>query len=76
MKILQVENTLSTYEPHACVLVYSVVDRSSFQMAEEVLGYLWRIGYNASVILVGNKVDLERSRVIQQEGMYLRVLFV
>ena len=68
----QVENTLSTYEPHACAVVYSAVDRSSFQTAEETLAYLWRIGYadsgRTSIILVANKVDLERSRVIPQEG--------
>ena len=68
----QVENTLSTYDPHACVIVYSVVDRGSFILAEEILGYLWRIGYSdngrASIILVANKVDLERSRLIPQEG--------
>lgn len=68
----QVENTLSTYDPHACVIVYSVVDRGSFALAEEVLGYLWRIGFSdsnkASIILVANKVDLERSRQISQEG--------
>ena len=25
--LMQVENILSTYEPHACVVVYSIVDR-------------------------------------------------
>lgn len=63
---LQVENSLSTYEPHACVVVYSVVQRSSFHVAEEILNYLWRenISKEKAVILVGNKADLARSRVI------------
>ncbi|CAG9813184.1 unnamed protein product [Phaedon cochleariae] len=54
---MSVENSLSTYEPHACVMVYSVVSRSSFQNAEETLNYLWREGYthDKSVIVVEGK---------------------
>ena len=61
---------LSTYEPHACVVIYSVVDQNSFQTAEEILGYLWRFGYakKMTLILVANKIDMERSRVITCEG--------
>lgn len=60
------ENSLSTYEPHACIIVYSVVARNSFQVAEEILNYLWRenVTKDKAVILVGNKADLARSRVI------------
>lgn len=60
------ENSLSTYEPHGCVIVYSVVQRSSFRQAEEMVKYLWRenITKEKAVILVGNKADLARSRVI------------
>lgn len=67
----QVENSLSTYEPHACIVVYSVVARASFQCAEEILNYLWREGYTheKSVIVVGNKADLARSRVITPNGL-------
>lgn len=63
---LQVENSLSTYEPHGCVIVYSVVNRSTFRQAEEIVKYLWRenVTKEKSVILVGNKADLARSRVI------------
>ena len=46
------------------------------QTAEEILGYLWRIGYlvsgRNSIILVANKIDLERSRVIPQEGIEMK----
>lgn len=62
----QVENSLSTYEPHGCVVVYSVVQRASFRHAEEIVKYLWRenVPKDKAVILVGNKADLARSRVI------------
>lgn len=60
------ENSLSTYEPHGCVVVYSVVQRASFRHAEEIVKYLWRenVPKDKAVILVGNKADLARSRVI------------
>lgn len=60
------ENSLSTYEPHGCVVVYSVVQRASFRQAEEIVKYLWRenVTKDKAVILVGNKADLARSRVI------------
>lgn len=60
------ENSLSTYEPHGCVIVYSVVNRSSFRQAEDIVKYLWRenVTKEKAVILVGNKADLARSRVI------------
>ncbi|KOC69090.1 GTP-binding protein REM 1 [Habropoda laboriosa] len=71
---MSVENSLSTYDPHACIVVYSIVSRSSFQVAEEILNYLWREHYTQerSVIVVGNKSDLVRSRVItENEGKLL-----
>ncbi|XP_070498804.1 uncharacterized protein Rgk2 isoform X2 [Chironomus tepperi] len=71
---MSVENSLSTYEPHACVIVYSIVQKSSFRVAEEILNYLWRenITKDKAVILAGNKADLARSRAITtQEGKQL-----
>ncbi|KAK4885913.1 hypothetical protein RN001_002184, partial [Aquatica leii] len=73
---MSVENSLSTYEPHACIVIYSIVARPSFQHAEETLNYLWREGYtqDKSVIVVGNKSDLARSRVISSnDGKALAV---
>ncbi|XP_011267383.1 uncharacterized protein LOC105258030 isoform X2 [Camponotus floridanus] len=63
---MSVENSLSTYEPHACIVVYSIVSRTSFQVAEEILNYLWQEHYTQehTVIVVGNKSDLARSRII------------
>lgn len=68
------ENSLNTYEPHGCVIVYSITQRSSFQQAEEIIRYLWRenVCKEKAVILVGNKVDLARSRAISSaEGISL-----
>ncbi|XP_068083166.1 GTP-binding protein RAD-like [Anabrus simplex] len=71
---MSVENSLSTYEPHACVVVYSITDRATFKTAEDILNYLWRENYtqDKSVIVVGNKADLARSRAItNNEGKAL-----
>ncbi|XP_037805253.1 uncharacterized protein LOC119599542 [Lucilia sericata] len=71
---MSVENSLSTYEPHGCVIVFSIVDKASFRVAEEIINYLWQENYtkDKAVILVGNKADLARSRVItSQEGKSL-----
>lgn len=66
----KVENSLSTYEPHGCVVVFSIVDKASFRVAEEIINYLWQENYtkDKAVILVGNKADLARSRVIASQG--------
>lgn len=71
---MSVENSLSTYEPHGCVVVFSVVDKGSFRVAEEIINYLWQENYtkDKAVILVGNKADLARARLItSQEGKTL-----
>ena len=68
--LLQVENMMSTYDPHAVIVVYSIIDRASFIEAEKILNYLWQMSYNETkgIILVANKIDLERSRVISHDG--------
>lgn len=68
--VFQPENCITTYEPQAYIVVYSVVDRSSLQIAEETLQSLWKTDSIASkaVILVGNKTDLVRSRTVTTEG--------
>ena len=68
------ENIISTYEPQACMVVYSIIDSESFRQAEEILHYLntESAGNSRARILVGNKVDLERSRqVTAEEGKQL-----
>ncbi|XP_053980059.1 GTP-binding protein RAD-like [Hylaeus volcanicus] len=63
---MSVETFCSTYNPDVYVVVYSVVDSRSLKVAQETLLYLWNSDYMAShgVILVGNKVDLERKREV------------
>lgn len=34
------ENIISTYEPQACMVVYSIIDKESYAKAEETLQYL------------------------------------
>lgn len=64
------ENCLSTYDPHACIIVYSITEKGSFKKAEDIITYLWRENYTTdkAVILVGNKVDLARSRLVSNTG--------
>ena len=61
---------MSTYDPHAVIVVYSVIDRASFHEAEKILSYMWKMAYTEKkgIILAANKIDLERSRVISHEG--------
>ncbi|XP_043487190.1 flocculation protein FLO11-like isoform X4 [Polistes fuscatus] len=63
------ETCISSYDSHAYCVVYSTTDRASARVAEEVLQTLWRSDHVSAraVILVGNKVDLARSRVISTE---------
>lgn len=59
-------------DPHAYAVVYSCADRASFECAEKILQDLWTmdtIGTKA-VILVSNKADLVRSRVVTTEGKF------
>jgi len=66
---MSVENILSTYEPHACMVVYSIVDRDSFLVAESILEYMTRGDQTKRAsILVGNKADMERSRQVSAKG--------
>ncbi|XP_076280446.1 uncharacterized protein LOC143209094 isoform X1 [Lasioglossum baleicum] len=60
------ETCIASYEPHAYCVVYSTTDRTSVRVAEAVLQTLWRSDHVSAraVILVGNKVDLERSRLV------------
>nr|CAD7587756.1 unnamed protein product [Timema genevievae] len=60
--------------PDAFVVMYSVIDKASFQRAEDELARLqdWGLMRSRPAILVGNKVDLARSRAIStQDGKCL-----
>ena len=56
--------------PHACIVVYSIVDKDSFIKAQDILQYLAKQSCNdkRARILVGNKVDLQRSRQVSIQG--------
>lgn len=71
--LFQPEDCLSTYStPHAYCIVYSTSDRSSFQQAEQSLQTLWKNDAirSKAVILVANKTDLVRSRVVSTQGKH------
>jgi len=75
---MSVENILSTYEPQACMVVYSIIDKESFTKAEDTLQYLatQTCKDRRARILVGNKADLERSRQVSaKEGKDLASSF-
>lgn len=60
------------------VVVYSISDRESFKAASTSLGKVWSLGHvtNRAVILVANKTDLERTRVINTaEGRTLATTY-
>ena len=56
----------------AHVIVYNVVDRSSFERAIDILFELKQAEAtrNRAIILVGNKSDLVRARIVSTEGKY------
>ena len=67
---IQVENQVSTYDPTGYMVVYAVDDEESLETAERVLVYLknMEILQKHAVILVANKTDMVRSRVIGPSG--------
>ncbi|XP_062553292.1 serine-rich adhesin for platelets isoform X2 [Armigeres subalbatus] len=63
------ENCMSSYDPHGYCVIYSSADRTSFQIAEQILQVLWTTENIAqkAVILVANKADLARSRMVTSD---------
>ncbi|KAK4884754.1 hypothetical protein RN001_001025 [Aquatica leii] len=67
---LSPESCINKYsDPHAYCVVYSSADRSSLACAERILQNLWTSDNisTKAVILVANKADLVRSRVVPTE---------
>ena len=64
------ENQISTYNPTGFIVVYAVDDEDTVDVAERILSYLKseEIIENNAVILVANKIDLVRSRVVTTNG--------
>ena len=56
--------------PDAYVVVYSVIDKSSFQRIEDEMARLqnWEALRARTLIVVGNKIDLVRSRAVSTQG--------
>ncbi|EFN81950.1 Dynein light chain 1, axonemal [Harpegnathos saltator] len=78
LRFLNIANPKSELDkmplPDAFVVMYSVIDKASFQRAEEYLARLHDqdLLRGRPAILVGNKVDLVRSRVVSpQDGKCL-----
>lgn len=57
------------YEVDAYVVVYSITDRRSFQKAEDFVNDIRASGHEVeAVIVVANKSDLVRGRLVAEEG--------
>lgn len=58
-------------------MVYSVVDKVSFQKAEQIIIALTDMDLlrTRPVILVANKIDLARSRSISAQGTTIKLIF-
>lgn len=73
LKFLNITNPKSELEkiakPDAFIIMYSVIDKASFQRAQEHLARLHDqdLLRGRPAILVGNKVDLVRSKVVSPE---------
>ena len=67
--LLQVAQYISSQKADAYVIVYSVEDRESFEGAVDRL-YTIRNDdpRSVAVILVANKMDLVRNRIVQDDG--------
>ena len=61
---------MSTYSPDGFIVVFAVDEEESLEQAEAILLYLRGCGVVATnaVILVANKTDLVRSRVVSGSG--------
>ena len=56
--------------PDAYAMMYSVIDKTSFKTTEDELARLqnWDALRSRALILVGNKIDLVRSRAVSTQG--------
>ena len=60
---------MTSYCPDAFLVVLAVDDSSSLDQAENILSYLARAGVlDKPTILVANKADLVRNRVVKTAG--------
>ncbi|KAF0307317.1 GTP-binding protein RAD [Amphibalanus amphitrite] len=78
LRFLNITNPKSeitnSHPPDALAVVYSVIDKSSFERAEDELSRLQALDLlrNRCLVLVGNKIDVVRSRAVDElDGMEL-----
>lgn len=71
------QEAIEKTEAEAYLVVYSVVDKSSFSKAEQILNMLQDSEQlrTKACILVANKIDLARSRSVSTQGKYLVLNF-
>jgi len=71
---LQDEDLWREYSVDGYIVVYSITDRRSFQKATEVVASIRQHAKRSSkslnkpLLVVANKSDLERARVVAKEG--------
>jgi GTPase SAR1 family protein len=67
------QDNVKIAELDCVVVVFSVTENSSLKEAEEILQKLWQSGHlnTKTVIIVGNKTDLVRTREVPIDGNYL-----
>jgi GTPase SAR1 family protein len=70
--VKQVSNLYKTdKENNAFIIVYSISDKLSFQVAIDIFKYIMINEKKAQpIILVGNKSDLVRKRAVSREGIF------
>lgn len=52
----------------ACLIVYSITDRASYEYAQRSLGELRQLQNSPSAYLIGNKADLDHLREVSATG--------
>lgn len=57
----------------SCLIVYSITDRESFKYAQQLMDDLKMMQTNCAAYLIGNKLDLDHSRVVSSCGLSLRL---
>ena len=65
---MSLENQLSTYSPDGFLVVFAVDDLSSLKQAEMILSYIKEELESKPCILVANKTDLVRNRIVRSTG--------
>ena len=65
---MSLENQLSTYCPDGFLVVFAVDDESSLTEAELILNYIAEEVESKPCILVANKTDLVRNRIVRTAG--------